>query len=260
MVNYYEVLQIHHKADHAVVRAAYRTLMKELGNHPDHGGNIREAQRINEAYENLIDPQKRQLVDRRWNHSQNNSSKRHILVRCSQCNTLNKINHKLNKTNKIKCGKCGSLLLLKTNQNPQINLYTHNLIKNLQKNRWSMTQNTHEGFNHSLQNDFFLKNYIYIKKINTVTAQNIHQITKECISAYKKQIMPVGHYFVILADKMEYILYIMHQIEKAMKDMNGWSFGLIIPVDLSRRQVFLSKININNHPADIVNMRKYIFN
>lgn len=257
MVNYYEVLQIHTKADHAVIRAAYRTLMKELGNHPDHGGNIRDAQRINEAYENLIDPQKRQIVDRRWNKSQNAPSKHQILVRCSQCKTLNKLSHK---TNKAKCGKCGSLLLLKTNRSPHINLYAHNLIKNLRKNCWSMTKNTAEGFDYSLQNDFFLKNYIYIKKIDTITAQNIHQITKECITAYKKQILPVGHYFVILADRMEYISYIMHQMEKAMKDMNGWSFGLIIPVDLSRQQVFLSKINVNNHPADIVNMKRYIFN
>ena len=123
-----------------------------------------------------------------------------------------------------------------------------------------MTKNTAEGFDYSLQNDFFLKNYIYIKKIDTITAQNIHQITKECITAYKKQLLPVGHYFVILADRMEYISYIMHQMEKAMKNMNSWSFGLIIPVDLSRRQVFLSKINVNNHPADIVNMKRYIFN
>ncbi len=257
MVNYYEVLQIHTKADQAVIRAAYRALMKELGNHPDHGGNLKDAQRINEAYENLIDPQKRRLVDRQWNKSANTASKPQVLVRCSQCKTLNKVAHK---TNKAKCGRCGALLSLETRRSSKINLFAHNLIKNLRKNGWSMTKNTAEGFHYSLQNDFFLKNYIHIKKVDTVTAQNIHQITQEAIESYKKQILPVGHYFVILADKMEYISYIIHQTEKATKEMNSWSFGLIIPVDLSRRQVFLPKININNHPADIVSMKNYIFN
>ena len=41
--DYYEILQVHPKASLAVIKKAYRTLMLELGNHPDRGGDSETA-------------------------------------------------------------------------------------------------------------------------------------------------------------------------------------------------------------------------
>jgi hypothetical protein len=45
------------------VRAAYRTLLRVLGKHPDLGGSDSEARSIIEAYETLGEPQRRRAYD-----------------------------------------------------------------------------------------------------------------------------------------------------------------------------------------------------
>lgn len=62
--NLYTMLQVHPRAHPLVIKAAYRTLMGPLRNHPDLGGDVSRAQTINEAYETLTDPDRRRAYDR----------------------------------------------------------------------------------------------------------------------------------------------------------------------------------------------------
>ncbi|HEV2438664.1 MAG TPA: J domain-containing protein [bacterium] len=62
-VDYYEILQVHPHASAEMVRKAYRTLMGEMGGHPDLGGDEERAKLINEAYSVLGDPDIRRAYD-----------------------------------------------------------------------------------------------------------------------------------------------------------------------------------------------------
>jgi curved DNA-binding protein CbpA len=61
--NYYRILQVQPDAPPEIIRASYRTLMKELKRHPDLGGSTSEASILNEAYETLCDPERRAAYD-----------------------------------------------------------------------------------------------------------------------------------------------------------------------------------------------------
>ena len=63
--NYYRLLQVQPDAPYEIIRASYRTLMRELKNHPDLGGEISNACLINEAYEILGDSVKRADYDKK---------------------------------------------------------------------------------------------------------------------------------------------------------------------------------------------------
>jgi len=63
--NYYRILQVQPDAPPEIIRASYRTLMKELGNHPDMGGEHSSAYLLNEAYETLKDSRRRSEYDRK---------------------------------------------------------------------------------------------------------------------------------------------------------------------------------------------------
>ena len=62
--NYYRILQVQPDAPFEVIRASYRTLMRELKQHPDLGGSTSEASFINEAYETLSNPDRRAAYDK----------------------------------------------------------------------------------------------------------------------------------------------------------------------------------------------------
>jgi len=62
-VNYYEVLQVHPTADVAVIKSAYRTIMRELQAHPDLGGDEEKAKVVNEAHRVLSAPDLRTEYD-----------------------------------------------------------------------------------------------------------------------------------------------------------------------------------------------------
>ncbi len=62
--DYYRVLQVHPDAHPEIVAAAYRTLLRALGKHPDLGGAEYEAKLIIEAYGTLSDPERRRAYDR----------------------------------------------------------------------------------------------------------------------------------------------------------------------------------------------------
>lgn len=62
--DYYELLGLAPRAPEAIIRAACRTLMDELGAHPDAGGSHDRAALINRAQEILLDPALRSEYDR----------------------------------------------------------------------------------------------------------------------------------------------------------------------------------------------------
>ena len=61
MPDYYEVLQVHPRAEAEVVRAAYRTLARK--HHPDHGGDALRMIALNDAWDVLGDPARREAYD-----------------------------------------------------------------------------------------------------------------------------------------------------------------------------------------------------
>lgn len=61
--NYYRILQVQPDAPTEIIRASYRTLMRELKKHPDLGGSTWDAEVLNEAYETLSNPQRRAAYD-----------------------------------------------------------------------------------------------------------------------------------------------------------------------------------------------------
>ena len=63
--DYYQILQISHHADPAIVKAAYYAHLHVLKKHPDLGGSEEEAKVLNEAYEILSDEQKRKEYDKK---------------------------------------------------------------------------------------------------------------------------------------------------------------------------------------------------
>jgi DnaJ domain len=62
-IDYYEILQVHPRASAEMVKKAYRTLMGEMGGHPDLGGDEERAKLLNEAYTVLNDPDLRRAYD-----------------------------------------------------------------------------------------------------------------------------------------------------------------------------------------------------
>ena len=189
MINYYEVLQIDPKADQAVIRAAYRTLMKELHNHPDHGGNTEDAQRINEAYSNLIDPQKRRMVDqriRRWYsglHQREKSNTGEVrYIRCAGCGATNRVYvNKLHQNTMVQCGVCRSVLLCSdSSSSDSASKPMKKMLMHLTHDKWSYIDEKQHYFDAVLQNEFFLKNFLYIKKISVLTRDNVHDIAQIC--------------------------------------------------------------------------------
>src|SRR5712691_3461949 len=62
-IDYYEILQVHPRASQEMVKKAYRTLMGEMGGHPDLGGDEERAKLINEAHTVLGDPELRRAYD-----------------------------------------------------------------------------------------------------------------------------------------------------------------------------------------------------
>ena len=62
--NYYRLLQVQADAPPEVIRSSYRTLMRELKQHPDLGGSTFNASLLNEAYAVLSDANRRASYDR----------------------------------------------------------------------------------------------------------------------------------------------------------------------------------------------------
>ncbi|MGQ9630959.1 MAG: DnaJ domain-containing protein [bacterium] len=102
MKDYYEILQVHPKADAKVIEKAYKTLMLDLKKHPDRGGSVEEAQLINEAYSVLSDPQRRRDYDRKYGDWMRGG----IIIICPNCGKKNRLPHGVEIDN-ARCGRCG---------------------------------------------------------------------------------------------------------------------------------------------------------
>ena len=61
MRDFYEILQVHRRAEPEVIRAAYRILARKY--HPDHGGDPRRMIALNDAWDVLGDPARRAAYD-----------------------------------------------------------------------------------------------------------------------------------------------------------------------------------------------------
>jgi hypothetical protein len=61
--NYYRILHVQPDAPTEIIKSSYRTLMQKLRMHPDLGGDQWSATLINEAYETLMNPNKRADYD-----------------------------------------------------------------------------------------------------------------------------------------------------------------------------------------------------
>ena len=61
--NYYRLLQVQPDAPIEIIRSSFRTLMRDLKQHPDLGGSTGNATLLIEAYETLSDPMRRAAYD-----------------------------------------------------------------------------------------------------------------------------------------------------------------------------------------------------
>jgi DnaJ domain len=66
--NLYRVLHVQPEAPTEIIKACYRTLMSSLRAHPDLGGDPARAATINQAYDVLMDADKRRLYDQALAH------------------------------------------------------------------------------------------------------------------------------------------------------------------------------------------------
>jgi hypothetical protein len=88
--NYYRILQVQPDAPSEIIQASYRTMMRELRQHPDLGGSTAEAALLNEAYEVLSDRKRRTAYDdelfRRYTKLAGNKTKTPVVpVFCPVC-------------------------------------------------------------------------------------------------------------------------------------------------------------------------------
>jgi curved DNA-binding protein len=60
-MDYYTTLGISKNASEAEIKSAYRKMA--MKHHPDRGGDEKKFKEVNEAYETLSDPQKKQMID-----------------------------------------------------------------------------------------------------------------------------------------------------------------------------------------------------
>src|SRR6056300_1252348 len=60
-MDYYSILGVNKNASDQDIRKAYKK--KSMQHHPDRGGNEEEFKKVNEAYQTLKDPAKRQQYD-----------------------------------------------------------------------------------------------------------------------------------------------------------------------------------------------------
>lgn len=119
-VDYYEILQVHPKAELAVIRSAYRAILKELQAHPDLGGSHERAVLINDAYRVLKNADLRKDYDReRQRHARvapaappgprRAAAKSGEPVNCPACGRKNRLRADIDK-DKAACGVCKAKL------------------------------------------------------------------------------------------------------------------------------------------------------
>ena len=122
--DYYEILQVHPKASQAVIKKAYRTLLLEMGHHPDQGGDPAVAAQLTEAYQVLGDPTRRAEYDLFYFGApapapgarggpaaapRPATAGSSLVVLCPRCRTKNRVRSQ-EVLDIAKCSKCGQKL------------------------------------------------------------------------------------------------------------------------------------------------------
>ena len=122
-LDYYEILQVHLKAQPEFIKRAYRTLLRELRAHPDLGGSHQQAVLINQAYEVLSDPARRAGYDLARAHrgpapaaappppagSGVSYQASTAVTTCPLCGRKNRVPGGIN-LHRARCGSCGGAL------------------------------------------------------------------------------------------------------------------------------------------------------
>lgn len=112
--NPYKILSVDKNAPQEVIKAAYRALMKSGEAHPDLGGELTNAQAINEAFAILSDEKQRHNIDQQLQSEQPKQKPRpfrmlrrrdRILAICIHCHAINEFEI-LNDIYQSKCGSC----------------------------------------------------------------------------------------------------------------------------------------------------------
>jgi tetratricopeptide (TPR) repeat protein len=108
--DYYAILQVHPQASLAVIKRAYKTLLMELGHHPDRGGDPAQAALITEAYRVLSDTARREAYDRaRRLAAESPVSSGALVMLCPACATKNRVRSEAVLAI-AKCSRCGQRL------------------------------------------------------------------------------------------------------------------------------------------------------
>jgi DnaJ-class molecular chaperone len=114
-LDYYAVLQVHPTATGAVIRGAYRIIVKDLQAHPDLGGEHEQAVLINEAYRVLSNRELREEYDRARGaagtaeKSAAPGTASYRFVYCPACGKRNRLSLNL-ASGKAVCGACKAKL------------------------------------------------------------------------------------------------------------------------------------------------------
>jgi len=115
-LDYYAVLQVHPTATGAVIRSAYRVILKDLQVHPDLGGDHEQAVLINEAYRILSNTELREAYDRARGRNAEAAAKSpppgspsYRYVHCPSCGRRNRLALGL-ASSKAVCGACQAKL------------------------------------------------------------------------------------------------------------------------------------------------------
>lgn len=128
--NYYRILHVQPDAPEAIIKSSYRTLMQQLRQHPDLGGDHWNAALLNESYAVISDPRKRTEYDRTLLQTKpassvnmqrqktsttsvppRNQSRQHqsaVQEACSFCGTAHRYGR--NPQQDAACGECASPL------------------------------------------------------------------------------------------------------------------------------------------------------
>jgi len=110
MDNPYKILQVDSSASQEVIKAAYRALIKSKDNHPDLGGDVKTAQKLNGAYSLLSHPESRRKVDAELNRNQTQGGWEKktltpLMVVCLHCGSVNSVPFRSFIYNSS-CGQC----------------------------------------------------------------------------------------------------------------------------------------------------------
>lgn len=270
MIDFYKLLQISPQADSVVIKAAYRAILLKLNKHPDKGGSSQEAQLLNEAYQTLMDPTKRNDYDQRYfllhNHSSfNREEPPSKIVRCHLCSSLNRIVF-TKEVKEWKCGRCSASLHPLKDENTlhdRANQTRHQICEILKREYWSIHEKTDPYFDTILENRFFLRNMVFIKSFNEFDIFLCHEFNKaisQTIKRFGKGKIFQGFYFIAVADTIKDKQIVLNKFKYAHQTTQTmFKTTASIIIGMQSREFHLSHSNLSVYPDDIRKIQETLF-